>query len=160
MNLQEALDLAEQVSPMPVLAGQALRVLHAEIERLRAMPPAVPHGYALVSTQLLRAWGKLDEVRSMCVYPDAQGEQPDRHHLQQQGAHPAPCARKCAAAAFEIEIRNAHAAADRLRKALAGMDAQPEPCESALPDCGPAAVWDTEGVGVCTRCARELGWQQ
>lgn len=30
---------------------------------------AVPHGYALVHESLLRAWGKLDEVKAACVYP-------------------------------------------------------------------------------------------
>lgn len=33
-----------------------------------------------------------------------------------------------------------------------------EPCESALPDCGPAVAWDSEGIGACERCAKELGW--
>lgn len=28
-----------------------------------------PRGYALVSEDLLRAWGKLDELREICVYP-------------------------------------------------------------------------------------------
>lgn len=31
--------------------------------------------------------------------------QPDRHVLQAEGKHPAPCARYCEAKAFEIEIR-------------------------------------------------------
>jgi hypothetical protein len=33
-----------------------------------------------------------------------------------------------------------------------------ESCESGLPDCGHAVTWDSEGVGVCERCGRELGW--
>lgn len=30
------------------------------------------------------------------------------------------------------------------------------PCESGLPDCGPATCTDTEGVPLCERCAREM----
>lgn len=33
-----------------------------------------------------------------------------------------------------------------------------EPCESAMPDCGPAVAWDGDGIGACERCAKELGW--
>ena len=29
----------------------------------------------------------------------------DRHELQKEGKHPAPCARHCEATAFEVEIR-------------------------------------------------------
>lgn len=31
--------------------------------------PKVPQGYALVSIETLRSWGKLDEVEKMAVYP-------------------------------------------------------------------------------------------
>ena len=34
-----------------------------------APPAAVPEGYALVSIDALRAWGRLDEVRDACRYP-------------------------------------------------------------------------------------------
>lgn len=34
-----------------------------------AKEPAVPQGYALISVDALRAWGKLDEVEAACVYP-------------------------------------------------------------------------------------------
>ena len=44
-------------------------------------------------------------------------EQPDRHELQKDGKHPAPCARFCEAAAFNIEIRG-------LRKRLTEQPAQ------------------------------------
>ena len=33
----------------------------------------------------------------------------DRHELQAQGKHPAPCARWCEATAFEIELRRLRA---------------------------------------------------
>ncbi len=36
-------------------------------------------------------------------------------------------------------------------------DEKPEPCESGLPTCGPAVAWDSDGVGCCEKCARELG---
>ena len=36
---------------------------------------SVPDGYALVSVDALRAWGKLDEVKSACVYPAALAQQ-------------------------------------------------------------------------------------
>lgn len=43
--------------------------------------------------------------------------------------------------------------------AAVGDDADPaEPCESGLSDCGPAVAWDSDGVGACDRCAKELGW--
>jgi len=37
-------------------------------------------------------------------------------------------------------------------------DDRTDPCESGMADCGPAAAWDSEGVGACERCAKELGW--
>lgn len=37
--------------------------------RYAAPPAAVPEGYALVSVDALRAWGRLDEVRDACRYP-------------------------------------------------------------------------------------------
>jgi hypothetical protein len=39
MTLADALDLADHASPMPHLAGEALRVLRAELERRPAVPP-------------------------------------------------------------------------------------------------------------------------
>jgi hypothetical protein len=36
MNLDEAMDLADHANPLPHLAGEALRVLRAELERQRA----------------------------------------------------------------------------------------------------------------------------
>ena len=36
-------------------------------------------------------------------------EQPERHTLQAQGKHPAPCARHCEAQAFQIVIRSLEA---------------------------------------------------
>lgn len=47
-------------------------------------------------------------------------EQPERHELQKDGKHPAPCARFCEATAFNIEIRG-------LRKRLAEQPAQRKP---------------------------------
>ena len=46
--------------------------------------------------------------------------QPDRHELQKDGKHPAPCARFCEAVAFNIEIRG-------LRKRLTEQPAQRKP---------------------------------
>ncbi len=44
----------------------------------KGMPaaPSVPEGYALVSKDMLRAWGKLDEVEAACRYPVRDGAQP------------------------------------------------------------------------------------
>ena len=42
----------------------------------------------------------------------------DRHELQKDGKHPAPCARFCEANAFKIELRNLHLENFRLREAI------------------------------------------
>lgn len=47
----------------------------------------------------------------------------DRHELQKQGNHPAPCARHCEATAFEVEIRRLKAL---LRDALPHVAASAE----------------------------------
>lgn len=38
---------------------------------LSAAQPVAPDGYALISVDALRAWGKLDEVTAACKYPIA-----------------------------------------------------------------------------------------
>jgi hypothetical protein len=45
----------------------------------------------------------------------------------------------------------------RLFSQPASVEAE-ERCESGLPTCGPVTTWDSEGVGVCAKCAVELGW--
>ena len=47
----------------------------------------------------------------------------DRHELQRQGKHPAPCARHCEATAFEVELRRLRAL---LREALPHVEASAE----------------------------------
>ena len=42
----------------------------------------------------------------------------DRHELQKDGKHPAPCARFCEANAFKIELRNLQFENFRLREAI------------------------------------------
>ena len=42
----------------------------------------------------------------------------DRHELQKDGKHPAPCARFCEANAFKIELRNLQLENFRLREAI------------------------------------------
>lgn len=42
MTLADALALADHTSPMPHIAGQALRILRAEIERLHGIKPVLP----------------------------------------------------------------------------------------------------------------------
>lgn len=42
----------------------------------------------------------------------------DRHELQKDGNHPAPCARFCEANAFKIELRNLQFENFRLREAI------------------------------------------
>lgn len=39
------------------------------IEQGKNSIPKVPQGYALISLETLRSWGKLDEVEKMAVYP-------------------------------------------------------------------------------------------
>lgn len=43
----------------------------------------VPEGYALVSIEALKAWGKYDEVSTACQYP-VQQEEPPREYLLQK----------------------------------------------------------------------------
>lgn len=38
-----------------------------------------PRGYALISEEALREWGKLEEVREMCVYPVRRLHKPPSH---------------------------------------------------------------------------------
>lgn len=50
MDVSDAMKLADQESPLPHLAGEALRVLRAEVESLRNMPPnlLIPDDWTMV----------------------------------------------------------------------------------------------------------------
>ena len=83
--------------------------------------------------------------------------QPDRHELQKDGKHPAPCARFCEAAAFNIEIRG-------LRKRLTEQPAQPqEPVDKSGSPCPKFWDWlpkayDFEGLGNFTKYNMEVAF--
>lgn len=47
-----------------------------EAARRNAGMLAPPEGYALISVEVLRAWGKLDELRECCQYPKHATSQP------------------------------------------------------------------------------------
>ena len=48
--------------PMPLYAAH-------QVSRIAALEKAVPEGYALISIDALKAWGKYEEVKSACQYP-------------------------------------------------------------------------------------------
>jgi hypothetical protein len=57
----------------------------------------------------------------------------DRHGLQSQGKHPAPCARWCEATAFKSEIRQLTMENEKLRKALQAQVLQTMPDGTVKP---------------------------
>ena len=64
---------------------------------IKATLTAFGPGEAISMTK--ETWAKIHEAMQALV-------QPERHELQADGKHPAPCARFCEANAFQIEIRN------------------------------------------------------
>ncbi|PJK00825.1 hypothetical protein CO641_02315 [Lysobacteraceae bacterium NML91-0213] len=85
------------------------------------------------------------------------------HHVEAMGMFKQPAAveKRCTLPFIDGSPMLLHPAQSAAKQpaAVDEDDAEPaEPCESALPDCGPAIAWDSEGCGACERCAKELGW--
>lgn len=53
-----------------VQAGFPVRLLYC----VPQIPSKIPEGYALIAIEVLQAWGKLNEVRSLARYPVYMGD--------------------------------------------------------------------------------------
>jgi len=98
MTLEQALKLADQDCPLPVLAGEALKVLRAEIEDLAGKLrdgleimreiQSVPDGFALVPTVITDAM----EYAWHNIPPGWAGTTPNRYgHMLMHAVHPPTC---------------------------------------------------------------------
>ena len=66
-------------------AGAALLAVVVEYQQAARRAPVVPEGYALISKDVLRAWGKLEIVEQACSYPLAAAPQPPAAAPAQEG---------------------------------------------------------------------------
>jgi hypothetical protein len=68
--------MGDEMSRRQFYANTQRLVAALEAARRNADMLAPPEGYALISVEVLRAWGKLDELRECCRYPKHATSQP------------------------------------------------------------------------------------
>jgi len=68
-------EVEEHVATLAAERDQLAAALEAARRNAGMLAP--PEGYALISVEVLRAWGKLDELRECCRYPKHATSQPE-----------------------------------------------------------------------------------